>query len=403
MTSQSGNGKERADRRTYDIVLFGATGFVGVLTAEYLAAHAPAGLRWAIAGRDTGKLERLREKLAEAHPACAELPLVRAGVADPASLREMAGHARVVATTVGPYIAYGQELVAACADAGTDYVDLTGEPEFVDLMYVRHDARARETGARLVHSCGFDSVPHDLGAYFTVRQLPEGVPLRVDGFVRSNATFSGGTFASALTQMGRGPQMLAAARDRRRYEPRLVDRKAYAPPSAPRYAGEIGAWALPLPTIDPQVVQRSARALERYGPDFRYRHYAAVKTLPFAVGGAAAVSGLVAAAQVPPARRWLSSRLKPGDGPSERRRADSWFSVRFVGEGGGKRVFTEVSGGDPGYDETAKMLGEAALCLALDDDLPDVAGQLTTAVAMGDALTARLTTAGLRFRVAATR
>ncbi|MGW7082687.1 saccharopine dehydrogenase family protein [Streptomyces sp. NPDC054871] len=403
MTSQNGNGKERAADRAYDIVLFGATGFVGVLTAEYLAAHAPEGLRWAIAGRDTGKLERLRDKLTEAHPACAELPLVRADVADPASLREMAGHARVVATTVGPYLEYGQELVAACAEAGTDYVDLTGEPEFVDLMYVRHDARARETGARLVHSCGFDSVPHDLGAYFTVQQLPEGVPLRVDGFVRSNATFSGGTFASALTQFARGPQMLTAARDRRRHEPRLVDRKAYAPPSAPRYAGEVGAWALPLPTIDPQVVQRSARALERYGPDFRYRHYAAVKTLPFAVGGAAAVSALVAAAQLPPARRWLSSRLKPGDGPSEQRRAESWFSVRFVGEGGGKRVFTEVAGGDPGYDETAKMLGEAALCLALDDDLPDVAGQVTTAVAMGDALTARLTAAGLSFRVAASR
>ncbi|WP_371526161.1 saccharopine dehydrogenase NADP-binding domain-containing protein [Streptomyces sp. NBC_01283] len=403
MTSQHGNGKERAADRTYDIVLFGATGFVGVLTAEYLAANAPEGLRWAIAGRDTGKLERLRDKLSEAHPACAELPLVRADVADPATLREMAGHARVVATTVGPYLQYGQELVAACAESGTDYVDLTGEPEFVDLMYVRHDARARETGARLVHSCGFDSVPHDLGAYFTVRQLPEGVPLRVDGFVRSNATFSGGTFASALEQFARGPQMLAAARDRRRYEPRVVGRKAYAPPSAPRYAGEVGAWALPLPTIDPQVVQRSARALERYGPDFRYRHYAAVKTLPFAVGGAAAVSGLVAAAQLPPARRWLSSRLKPGEGPSEQRRADSWFSVRFVGEGGGKRVFTEVSGGDPGYDETAKMLGEAALCLAVDDDLPDVAGQLTTAVAMGDALTARLTAAGIRFRVAASR
>ncbi|MGW5862773.1 saccharopine dehydrogenase family protein [Streptomyces sp. NPDC055239] len=409
MTSQNGNGndnggsdKEPAADRTYDIVLFGATGFVGVLTAEYLAAHAPDGLRWAIAGRDTGKLERLRERLADAHPACAKLDLVRADVADPASLREMARHARVVATTVGPYLTYGQELVAACAEAGTDYVDLTGEPEFVDLMYVRHDARARETGARLVHSCGFDSVPHDLGAYFTVRQLPEGVPLRVDGFVRSNATFSGGTFASTLTQLSRGPQMLAAARDRRRHEPRLAGRKAYAPPSAPRYAGEVGAWALPLPTIDPQVVQRSARALERYGPDFRYRHYAAVKSLPFALGGAAAVSGLVAAAQLPPARRWLSSRMKPGDGPSEQRRADSWFSVRFVGEGGGKRVYTEVSGGDPGYDETAKMLGEAALCLALDD-LPPVAGQLTTAVAMGDALTERLTAAGLRFRVAASR
>ncbi|NEB81867.1 saccharopine dehydrogenase, partial [Streptomyces sp. SID14478] len=272
--------RPRSTDRAYDVVLFGATGFVGVLTAEYLAAHAPEGLRWAIAGRDTAKLERLRERLTGIDPACAVLPLERADVADAASLRELASRARVVATTVGPYLEYGEGLVAACADAGTDYVDLTGEPEFVDLMYVRHDARARETGARLVHACGFDSVPHDLGAYFTVQQLPEGEPLRVDGFVRSNATFSGGTFASALNQFGRARQMLAAQQDRRRHQPRLVGRTAYAPTGAPRYAKEVGAWALPLPTIDPQVVQRSARALERYGPDFRYRHYAAVRTLP---------------------------------------------------------------------------------------------------------------------------
>ncbi|MER5945393.1 saccharopine dehydrogenase NADP-binding domain-containing protein [Streptomyces sp. NPDC001904] len=395
-------GKPGGTDRAYDVVLFGATGFVGVLTAEYLAAHAPDGLRWAIAGRDTAKLERLRERLTGIDPECAVLPLLRADVADPASLRELAAGARVVISTVGPYLEFGEGIVAACADAGTDYVDLTGEPEFVDLMYVRHDARARETGARLVHACGFDSVPHDLGAYFTVRRLPEGVPLRVDGFVRTNARFSGGTFASALNQFARGRQMVAAQRDRRRHQPRLVGRTAYAPTAAPRYAKEVGAWALPLPTIDPQVVQRSARALERYGPDFRYRHYAAIKSLPVAVGGVAAAGALFAAAQVAPARRWLGGRLLPGDGPDAERRAKSWFSVRFVGEGGGRRVFTEVSGGDPGYGETAKMLAESALSLALDD-LPDSAGQVTTAVAMGDALIARLQKAGVTFRVAAER
>ncbi|WP_172382790.1 trans-acting enoyl reductase family protein [Streptomyces sp. MNP-20] len=388
--------------RPYDIALFGATSFVGVLTAEYLAAHAPAGLRWAIAGRDTAKLERLRERLAEDHPACAELPLLRADAGDPASLRELAAHARVVATTVGPYLTHGQDLVAACADAGTDYLDLSGEPEFVDRMYVRHDARARETGARLLHTCGFDSVPHDLGVYYTVQQLPEDVPLRVDGFVRTHARFSGGTFASALQQFARGRQLVAAARERRRHEPRLVGRTAYAPPGPPRYAGEVGAWALPLPTIDPQVVQHSARALPRYGPDFRYRHYAAVRSLPVAVGGVAAVGTVLAAAQVPPARRWLSGLVKPGEGPDAARRAASWFSLRYVGEGGGQRVFTEVSGGDPGYGETAKILAEAALCLALDD-LPETSGQVTTAIAIAEPLIARLTAAGIGFRVAAVR
>ncbi|MEU3366990.1 trans-acting enoyl reductase family protein [Streptomyces sp. S-9] len=384
--------------RPYDIVLFGATGFAGTLTAEYLATHAPEGLRWAVAGRSERKLEALRERL----PGGEKAGVLRADVSDPATLRALAEQARVVATTVGPYVEYGEELVAACADTGADYVDLTGEPEFVDLMYVRHDARARETGARLVHACGFDSVPHDLGAYFTVRQLPENVPLTVDGYVTVDAAFSGGTFASALNQFARAGKLRAAARDRRRHEPRLVGRRVSAPNGVPRYAPEVDAWALPLPTIDSQIVRRSAKALARYGPDFRYRHHAAVRSLPVALGGVAAAGSLFAAAQVPPLRRALSARLKPGEGPSPEKRARSWFSVRFVGEGGGRRVFTEVSGGDPGYDETAKMLAESALCLALDD-LPSTSGQVTTAVAMGDALIGRLRDAGIRFRVAAVR
>ncbi|MFE6622676.1 saccharopine dehydrogenase family protein [Streptomyces sp. NPDC008086] len=384
--------------RPYDVVLFGATGFVGILTAEYLAAQAPEGLRWAIAGRSKEKLERLRDRL----PGGTEIGVLEADVSDEASMRRLAEHARVVATTVGPYVNYGEDLVAACADTGADYLDLCGEPEFVDLTYVRHDARARETGARLVHACGFDSIPHDLGAYFTVQQLPEGVPLTVDGFVTADAMFSGGTFASALNQFSRGRQMLSAARDRARHEPRLMGRRAQAPTGAPRFAKEVGSWAVPLPTIDPQIVKRSARALDRYGPDFRYRHYAAVRHLPVALGGVAAVGALATAAQLPPARRWLSDRLKPGEGPSPQRRAKSWFSVRFVGEGGGRRVFTEVAGGDPGYGETAKMFAESALSLAFDD-LPRTAGQVTTAVAMGDALIERLRKAGIAFRVAATR
>ncbi|MFJ7204855.1 saccharopine dehydrogenase family protein [Streptomyces sp. NPDC098789] len=393
--------REPQDHRTgraYDLVLFGATGFVGALTAEYLAAHAPAGCRWALAGRDPAKLERLRERLTALDPRCAELPLLRADAADPRAVRELAAATRVLATTVGPYVHHGAELVAACAESGTDYLDLTGEPEFVDRMYVEHDARARESGARIVHACGFDSVPADLGAYFTVRQLPEGVPLTVDGFLRSHASFSGGTLASALGAFGRGPQTLAAARERRLHEPRTLGRRARGPVGAPRYSRETGTWALPLPTLDPRVVARSAAALERYGPDFRYRHYASVRHLPIAAAGAGAVGATVALAQIPAVRRWLGGLWEPGRGPDAERRARSWFTVRFVGEGGGRRVFTEVSGGDPGYGETAKMLGESALSLAYDR-LPATSGQVTTAVAMGDALLERLQKAGIRFRV----
>ncbi|MGD9483220.1 saccharopine dehydrogenase NADP-binding domain-containing protein [Streptomyces sp. TRM70308] len=385
----------------HDLVLFGATGFTGRLVARYLAQHAPPGCRWALAGRNRGKLAAVRAELAALRPERAELselPLLDADADDADALRRLAADASVVVSTVGPYLRHGAPLVAACAETGTDYVDLCGEPEFVDTMYLRHHATAVRTGARLVHACGFDSVPHDLGVLYTVEQLPEGVPLRVDGYVRTDATFSGGTLASALEALARGRQTLDAARERRRAEPRPEDRRISLPTGGVRRVPLLDAWAVPLPTIDPQVVGRSAAALERYGPDFRYRHAAAVRRLPVALGGVAGVAGLVALAQVPAARRALSARLAPGEGPSEERRARSTFSVRFLGTGGGRRVATEVSGGDPGYDETAKMLAESALCLAFDD-LPRTAGQVTPAAAMGWPLVDRLSAAGLGFRV----
>lgn len=376
--------------RQYDVVLFGATGFTGSLTAEYLATHAPADLRWALAGRNLSKLEAVRVKLG------IETDLLEADVEDARSLAVMAESARVVITTVGPYIWYGEPLVAACAEAGTDYLDLTGEPEFVDRMYLAHHVRAVETGARIVHCCGFDSIPYDLGVQFTVEQLPERVPIHVEGLVRAAGRPSGGTVHTAINAFTRGKQNLQARRARRRAEPPPAGRSARA------VAGGIhraqGFWAVPLPTVDPQIVAHSAAALERYGPDFRYSHYAAVKQLPVVVGGIAALGLLAVAAQIPPARNALLGRIKAGDGPNEERRAKSWFKVRFVGSGGGKRVVTEVAGGDPGYDETAKMLSESALCLALDD-LPKTAGQVTTAVAMGPALRNRLMAAGITFRV----
>ncbi|NDZ82230.1 saccharopine dehydrogenase, partial [Streptomyces sp. SID10853] len=296
--------------RTYDIVLVGATGFVGALTADYLARHVPDGCRWALAGRNAESLRALRNRLAESVPSAADVPLLHVDVHDPATVREAARSTRVLATTVGPYVQHGLGAVAACADAGTDYVDLTGEPEFVDTAYVRHHARALETGARLVHACGFDSVPHDLGVQFTVEQLPEGVPLRIDGFVRTNAAPSGGTLASTLTALSRGRQTIRAARERRQVEPWPSDRRISTPVGA-RFAPEVGAWALPLPTIDPQVVSRSAAALDSYGPDFRYRHFAAVRRLPVAIGAVAGVAGVAAVAQLPAARRWISGRLAP--------------------------------------------------------------------------------------------
>jgi short subunit dehydrogenase-like uncharacterized protein len=387
-----------ADARRFDVVLLGATGFTGGLTAEYLARHAGGGLRWALAGRSPEKLAGVRDRLAAIEPDWAELELLHADVSDPASLRAVAEAARVVATTVGPYLDHGEPLVAACAAAGTDYVDLTGEPEFVDRMYVRHHAEAVATGARIVHACGFDSIPYDLGVLYTVEQLPEGVPITVRGYVRAGGRLSAGSFHTAVSQFSRLRQTSVAYVERRRMEPRPPGRRVSSVKDVARYERSLGAWALPLPTIDPQVVKRSAAALERYGPDFSYGHHAAFGQLPVALGAAGGVGAVFALSQLPPTRSWLLGRMRSGEGPSAERRKRSWFNVRFVGEGGGRRVVTEVAGGDPGYDETAKMLAESALCLA-QDELPATAGQVTTAVAMGDALIERLRRQGIRFQV----
>jgi short subunit dehydrogenase-like uncharacterized protein len=382
--------------REIDLALFGATGFTGGLTAAYLAANAPAGLRWALVGRNRSKLEAVRSRLAADAPEAPVPELLEAEAEDAAALGRVAAAARVVITTVGPYALHGGGIVAACAAAGTDYVDLTGEPEFVDRMWIEHHAEAERNGARLVHCCGFDSIPHDLGAYFTVRQLPEGVPLRVDGYVRTNASFSGGTYHSAINGFARGRQTMAAAKERRRAEPRPAGRAIHSAPARLRRVPELGGWAAPLPTIDGTIVRRSAAALERYGPDFTYGHHLLAKHLA-TIGALAGGVGTVALlAPLPPARKLLLGIKSPGEGPSEAERARSWFRVRFLGEGGGRRVVTEVSGGDPGYGETSKMLAESALCLAFDQ-LPPGAGQMTTAAAMGDALLTRLQKAGIAF------
>ncbi len=391
--------------RDLDLVLLGATGFTGGLTAQYLARRAPVGLRWGLAGRDRQKLAAVRDRLravAGDRPDLADVELVDADVTDRASLDRLARRASVVATTVGPYLTHGEPLVAACAAAGTDYVDLTGEPEFVDRMYLAHHETAVRHGARIVHACGFDSIPHDLGVLHAITELRPAGPVSARGVVRASAQFSGGTFHSALTAMSRPRHAREAALERRRVAPRPEGRSSRAVAGRPHRDPRLGMWLLPLPTLDPLVVARSGAALAAYGPDFRYSHYAGTRTLRYAAAGALGVGALAAAAQVPPLRSVLLARVPQGHGPDQARRERSWFTVDVLAEtteGGQRRsLHARVSGGDPGYDETAKMLAESALCLAFDDN-PATAGSVTTAQAMGANLAARLGAAGMRFEV----
>lgn len=389
--------------RQFDLVLFGGTGFVGTLTAEYLAGAAPAGLRIALAGRSRDKLERLRATLPERARGWGIV------VADATEPRALAEAARVVVTTVGPYARYGMPLVEACARAGTHYADLTGEVLFVRAAIDRCDALARASGARLVHSCGYDSIPSDLGLLL-LRDAAGADLTDVTAVATLRGGFSGGTLASLLGHV----EAVAGDADARRIAGRphslSPDPSAEPTPQQPRDTSpprreSDGGWTAPfvMAPYNTRIVRRSnALTGWSYGRGLRYAERMAAGR---GIGGAATAVGitgglgaLVGAAALRPTRALLERVLPaPGTGPDERARARGFFRHAFTGTTeDGRTVTARVAGpGDPGYAATAVMLGESALCLALDGaGLPDRAGSLTPATAMGHALVDRLRAAG---------
>jgi short subunit dehydrogenase-like uncharacterized protein len=385
-----------SNARPFDIVLFGATGFTGALTAEYLAKNGGK-LRWALAGRNLEKLERVRARL-DALGGASRPELLQADVSDPESVRKLAESTRVAISTVGPYLLYGEPLVAACAAAGTDYLDLTGEAPFVTRMAARYHAQAEANRAKILNSCGYDSIPHDLGVLFAVNALRRGMSdaeaaaasVTVEGFMRGSGQISGGTWQSMLAVLAEGAAPSG--------ESRPPGRSIGPVPARIRYRKEQRAWAVPMPTIDPEVVCRSARLLPTYGREFHYGHYLAMKHLPQVIGFVFGAGLFVSLARFKPTRLLLAKLKTSGQGPSEAERAKSFFEVQFVAQAGSRRVRCRVRGGDPGYGETAKMLAESALCLVQDRErLPALYGVVPTAAALGDVLTQRLQRAGIVF------
>lgn len=383
-------------QRDYDLLVFGATGFTGGMTAEYLARNAPPKLRWAIAGRSQAKLDAVKARLSVLNPRCSDLPTLQASLDDPDSLQRMAAKTRVLVTTVGPFIDYGEPVVRACVEQGTDYIDSTGEPHFMSLLLGRYSAAAAARGVRLVPSCGFDSIPADLGALYTVLQLPSDQPIELAGYLSLDAKFSGGTERSAILSWVPPAEKIDVP-------PRKPanGRRVGPGPAKVQRRPELQRWCSPLPTIDGPLVLRSAIGLDRYGPDFKYSHNAVHPSF-FVLIAAAIFFGTAAfMAKFPPLRAILLKGAKQsGEGPSPEVMAKSWFKLRFIAQCAGKTLQTEVSGGDPGYVETSKMLAESGMCLAQDREvLPPRAGVLTPAEAMGPRLLARLQSAGVKFRV----
>lgn len=400
------------DDRELDVVLLGATGFVGRLTAGYLAGHAPPGLRIGLAGRSGRRLAEVRDGLGEAARAW---PLIEVDSTDRQDARSLAGKTGVVATTVGPYRRLGLPLAQACAEAGTDYADLTGEVLFIrDTIDTCHEA-AVGSGARIVHSCGFDSIPSDLGVLLAHRAAEaDGAGELEDTTLVVTALrggISGGTLASGLGQFD---EMRASADSRRvvtdpyalspdrSAEPALGDEREL---SWARYDPALEQWIGPflMAGFNTRIVRRSNALLGwTYGRRFRYREVTgfgagragAARALTISAGVTAAMAGLA----LPPARTLLRPVLpKPGQGPGEKTRRTGFFRLRVHARtASGARYVTEVgASGDPGYAGTAVMLGESALCLARDRErLPDRAGVLTPATAMGETLADRLRAAG---------
>ncbi len=406
-----------AAQRTLDIAVLGATGFVGRLTAAYLAQHAPEGVRVGLAGRSQARLAQVRSQLG---PAAIDWPLITADSTDPAAMGTLAESSRVVATTVGPYRIYGRPLVEACANAGTDYVDLAGEILFMRDTIERFHATAQASGARIVHTCGFDSIPSDLGvlALHEAAQADgagelEDTTLVVRG-MKGGA--SGGTLASLTGQLDEvraAPELRTLVGDPyalspdRSAEPHLGDETDLR---GPVRDDALGMWLGPfvMASINTRVVRRS-NALQRwaYGRRLRYREAMGMGTGQAgrvkAAGLAGGVGALIAALGFAPTRKVLDRVLPaPGEGPSEQARRKGFFEidVHTRTSTGARYVCHLAAQGDPGYAATAVMLGESALCLVLDRErLPDRAGVLTPATALGTALADRLRGAGQTLEV----
>lgn len=401
--------------RPYDILVFGATGFTGKLVAEYLAKHAPAELRWAIAGRNAAKLDEVKRELG------LSVDVLVADTLDEAALDAVVPKARVVCTTVGPYLRHGKALARACARSGTHYCDLTGEVPFMRASIDENDAKAKDTRARIVHACGFDSIPFDLGVLMLWDQAQkDGERLAwAKGFTgESSGAASGGTIATMLMLS----EMAGEDRAMRRllFDPYALDPEpGRRGPDGPdqrgvRFDADLGRWTGPwiMATINSRVVRRSNALLGgAYGEGFRYSEAmsfpAGPKGLVMASAVTAGLGAALAAVSVPALRELLADKVlpKPGEGPSKERRERGYFVVRVIAETDrAHRVLRGVVRGtsDPGYGETAKMLGETALCLALDEAaLPERYGVLTTATAMGMRLVERLRAAGMTFAVEA--
>jgi saccharopine dehydrogenase (NAD+, L-glutamate forming) len=382
--------------REYDITLFGATGFTGVLTADYLASkRTNEDFSLALAGRNKGKLLGLKYELEKKYKG-SEIDIFLADVDEEPSIRKMAEATKVLVSTVGPYLLYGETVVRACVVSGTHYLDLTGEGSFVEQMEQKYHKRALESESKIINCCGYDSIPADFGTYFTIKHLPTTELKEVECFVSATSkdlssafsSVSSGTWNSALGFLN----LQEIERQRDMYAKILLKsrpREITILPTEFRFREDSKSFGIPLPVVDIEVVLRSALMMKEYGPAFSYGHFLSIQGIPKFLGSLLGFSFFFGATMVPPIKDLLYLLKKNGEGPNESIRSTNKFLHSFIGKSGSKTVKVSVTGGDPGYGATSKMLGEAAICV-LNDPIPEKYGVITPVIAMGDFLLERL-------------
>ena len=410
-----------SEKRPYAVVLYGATSFVGQITAHYLTEFLSntkdkngANVTWAIAGRDEEKLNELQSKLAS------KVDIIIANSDDAASLDKMTKQSQVIISTVGPYLKYGEPLIKSCVNNGTDYVDLTGEAIFIKDMMDKYQDTAKQSGARIVNSCGFDSIPSDLGVYFTQQKAEEKfgnacdiIHMRVKA---AKGGLSGGTIASMATIF----EEVSQDKSRRKQvaNPYLLNDDKDVPNvrqanvSKPEYDDEHKRWLAPfvMASINTRIVHRSNQLLGyEYGRDFKYDEAMwmkdGVKGKLSSYAMSAGLLGFATAMMIKPSRELLSKHVLPksGSGPSKEEQENGYFDIRLFGKtANNDTINTKVTGDkDPGYGSTSRMLSQAALCLAQDISKDDIGGGFwTPASAMGDSLIERLEAySGISFEV----
>ena len=363
--------------KKYDILVYGATGFTGQLICEYLSKHKDIeNIKWGISGRDESKLKNISNHFS--------VDYIKADSFDIPSLNNLTSLSKLIISTVGPYSLYGKKLVESCVNNKTHYLDLTGEPEFVHFVEKDFAIKAKEEGVILMNCCGFESIPPDIGVYYTLKKL-KSHDAKINTFLKTKGKISGGTWASFLNAFSSKKPIIKKGLNKSKKAKKIF------------YVKELKKWALIFPVIDKHIVKKSAKQLN-YGENFSFNEYILFNSIFKIIGLIISVTfiGILAKSEI--FRNWLKSFIPSGTGPSEKERSNHWFELKIFGNTKTEHIVTTVKGGDPGYGETSKFISEMALCIILNyDQLNSNKGVITPAQCSGELMIRRLINAGIKF------